>query len=126
VLNVAREMLVDDHGEQLVLFPQLPAAFIELGSEMHIDFTPTRFGQVRAQLYTVGPKNIGLWVRTIAGHREAPLVAYLPETFEPRRLLGKPTGGEAQILPNGAIRLWVDPVGPSGLRLSAGVGPIDG
>lgn len=124
VLNIVREMIVDDHGDELVLFPRLPAEFIERGDELHIDYTPTRFGQIRAQLYAVGRKNVGLWVRSIRGHREAPVFARLPDTYTPRRLLGKPTGGEAQILEDGSIRMWIDEVGAGGLRLSTGVGAI--
>lgn len=67
ILTVTRETLINDHGNDLSLFPGIDYGFIELRRRFPGVILPTRFGAIKAETYHGGRGLVGArvnWART--------------------------------------------------------------
>lgn len=124
MLNLLRAMLVDDHGPDLVYAPLVPNALVQRLNDLSFNWTPTRYGRIRGQIFYAGRRIMGAWVRRMPGIEPERILVGLPPGITPRRLFGKPTGGEGQVLDDGRIRVWIDRESAEGLRLSFNFGGL--
>ena len=116
-MSVMRDMLIDDHGEDLHLFPAISKDQIPARGALEIPMLPTRYGPVEMKEFVVAKKLFGVQVIRIGSRQPRQSRAHLPDGYQAEAVLG-PAGGQATLLPDGAVDCIFEPGQPQGLRFN--------
>lgn len=123
MLTLGRAMLLDDHGDELNMYPGGSVGIMSNATETDTTFLPSRFGMVKSRAYHIGPKVFGNWT-VLRGTVPPSLVTVtVPDGLLIRSVKSGTFGGEAVAVPGveRLIELQMDPVGSQGIRIQVRV-----
>ena len=115
--SLVREMLIDDHGADLHVFPALGRGMVPQHQQIETTAMPTRFGLLQIQAFTVARKLFGTKIIRIGQRAPAQVLWHLPTGLQAEGVAG-PIGGTATLRPDGLVECVLDPRHPNGLRFN--------
>jgi hypothetical protein len=116
-MSVMRDMLIDDHGEDLHVFPAISKDQIPARGALEIPMLPSRYGPLEMKEFLVAKKLFGVAIIRLGSRQPRDSRAHLPAGYVAEAVLG-PMGGQATLLPDGAVDCIFDPAVPQGLRFN--------
>jgi hypothetical protein len=122
--TLLREMLLDDHTEELHIFSGVDYGLLTRTSDLDIEYMPTRFGLIKVQQYHVGKAIIGGWVRIKTDLWPERMLMHFPPTGRLKGVKPTPQGGHVTMLDAKTVELVVLPNAIQGLRFSMKAKPL--
>jgi len=116
-MSVMRDMLIDDHGADLHVFPAISMNQIPARGALEIPMLPSRFGPLEMKEFLVAKKLFGIQVIRLGSRQPRLSRAHMPAGYVAEAVLG-PMGGQATLLPDGEIDCIFEPSAPQGLRFN--------
>ena len=116
--SLVRAFLVDDHGDDLQIFPGSCGGMVELGVAVKTAWLPTAFGQVQAQGFFTGKNLMGGWVTLRGTFAAARTVMNFPPETVLRKLKSQHGDGTIEIIENNVVQLGLPPGRPLRFTLS--------
>jgi hypothetical protein len=116
-MSVMRDMLIDDHGDDLHLFPAISKDQIPARGALEIPMLPSRYGPLEMKEFLVAKKLFGVQIIRLGSRQPHDSLAHMPAGYDAEAVLG-PAGGQATLLPDGSVSCIFDPAQPQGLRFN--------
>ncbi|GEM_PF-2175318 len=108
--SLVRGFLIDDHGDDLEIFPGSCGGMVELGVAVKTAWIPTAFGQIQAQGFFTGKNQMGGWVTLRGTFAAARTVMNFPPETVLRKLKSSHGDGTIEIIENNVVQLLL-PIG---------------
>jgi len=119
MMALARSMFIEDHGDDLHVFPHIPGALVPYPGALDLTTAATHFGLAALQTHYVGAarRTMGVHVKVVANKPFGRFIVHVP--FDCKAAEAKsPVGGSIELLPDGSIECVQDPFQPKGLRFN--------
>ncbi len=116
--SLLREMLIDDHGTDLHVFPALANAMVPDRQQVETTAMPTRFGLLQIQAFPVAKKLFGTKIIRVGARPPGQVLWHVAAGLQVEAIAG-PIGGTATLRPDGLVECVLDPRHPAGLRFNA-------
>lgn len=114
--SVLREVLIDDHGEDLHFLPGACYGLLGIQNDVETDWMPCRWGIYKQQQYHTGPRLLGGWMHLNTAVWPKSIVMFFPPDAGLRKLKGEPDGGQVRVLDQRSVQLFLSPLAVRGLR----------
>lgn len=108
--SLVRAFLIDDHGDDLEIFPGSCGGMVELGVAVKTAWIPTAFGQIQAQGFFTGKNQMGGWVTLRGTFAAARTVMNFPPETVLRKVKSQHGDGTIEIIENNVVQLGL-PIG---------------
>lgn len=115
--SLLREMLIDDHGAELHLFPGLAADMVPRRLPVQTTVLPTRYGPTHVEQFRIKERLLGLAVSNRGARVPAAILLHVADGLQPAAAVG-PLGGRVTLRDDGLVDCWIDPRFPKGLRFN--------
>ena len=115
--SLVREVLIDDHGPDLHVFPALGRGMVPPRGAIETTALPTRYGLLQTQSFYVAKKLYGTKIVRLGTRPPAQVLWHLPTGLQVEAIAG-PLGGTATLRPDGLVECVLDPRHPAGLRFN--------
>jgi hypothetical protein len=122
--TLLREMLLDDHSEDLHIFSGVDYGLLTRTSDLDVEYMPSRFGMIKVQQYHVGRAIIGGWVRIKTDLWPERMLMHFPPSGRLKSVKPTPQGGHVTLLDKDTVELVVLPDAIVGLRFSMKAKPL--
>jgi hypothetical protein len=122
--TLMREMLLDDHSEELHLLSGVDYGLFTRTSDLDVEYMPTRFGLAKVQQYYVGRGMIGGWVRMGTDLLPERMLMHFPPSGKLKSVKPTPQGGLVTMLDAHTVELVILPNNIQGLRFSMKTKPL--
>jgi hypothetical protein len=116
-MSIMRDMLIDDHGEDLHLFPAISKLQIPERGALEIPQLPSRYGPLEMKEFVVSKQLFGVQIIRLGSRQPRQSRAHLPAGYDAMEVKG-PIGGQAALLPDGTVDCIFEPDVPQGLRFN--------
>ena len=100
--SVFRDMLFDDHGDDLHLFPAIGHAMVPERGAFAVPQLPTRYGIVEEEVHIVAKKMVTTLIKRLGAREPRSILWHVPPGFEVGSV-SKPINGEATLRPDGLV-----------------------
>jgi len=115
--SLLREVLIDDHGDELHLFPAMGLGMLPRRGVVQTTILPTRYGPARIEQFEVTRKLLGMTVWCRGARVPSALLMHVVDGLQAAAPAG-PLGGTVSLRDDGALECWIDPKFPKGLRFN--------